>query len=122
MNKLLIAVLFVGGLGVMSACDIGGREADNSARNVADRNDAAVTSGDQSNTKADLEITQKIRQAVVADDSLSTNAQNVKIITAKGVVTLRGPVASAEEKAEIERKAQTVAGVTQIHNQIEIAN
>jgi osmotically-inducible protein OsmY len=121
MNKLALAVLFVGGLGV-GGCDTGGREADNSARNVADRKDAAVTSGDQSNAKSDLEITQKIRRSVVADDSLSTNAQNVKIITAQGVVTLRGPVANVEEKAKIESTAQRVAGVKRVDNQIEIAN
>ena len=38
---------------------------DNTGRNVRDRG-ATVTSGDQSETKADLTITQKIRQAVVA--------------------------------------------------------
>lgn len=98
------------------------RAADNSARNVADRKDSAVTSGDQSNAQADLDITQKIRKSVVADDSLSTNAQNVKIITSKGVVTLRGPVANAEEKANIGRIAQNVAGVSRVDNQIETTN
>ncbi len=96
-------------------------EADNSARNADDRKDS-LTSGDQSNAQADLDVTQKIRKSVVADDSLSINAQNVKIITSKGVVTLRGPVANAEEKANIGRIAQNVAGVTRVDNLIEIAN
>ncbi len=96
-------------------------EADNSARNAADHKDSK-TSGDQSNSQADLDVTQKIRKSVVADDSLSINAQNIKIITSKGVVTLRGPVANAEEKANIGRIAQSVAGVTRVDNLIEIAN
>ncbi len=121
MKNFATVILFVGGLAFVSACE-SGRAADNSARNVADRKDSAVTSGDQSNAQADLDATQIIRKAVVADDSLSTNAQNVKIITSRGVVTLRGPVANAEEKANIGRIAQNVAGVTRVDNLIEIAN
>ena len=65
---------------------------DNTARNVRDRDGTTLTPGDQSESKADLALTQRIRQAIVADDSLSTTAHNVKIITSDGVVTLRGPV------------------------------
>jgi len=96
--------------------------ADNSGKNVRDRQDGAVTSGDQGNSKADLAITQEIRKAVVADKDLSTNAHNVKIITADRVVTLRGPVKSAAEKASIGAKAQHAAGVTKVNNELEIAS
>jgi len=121
MKKLVVAVLLISGLSVVWGCD--SQQADNSAQNAADRQGGvAVTSGDQSNAQGDLDITQKIRQAVVADDSLSTNAQNVKIITSMGVVTLRGPVATTEERAKIGATAQTVAGVKRVDNQIEIAN
>ena len=58
----------------------------------------------------------------MADKSLSTNAHNVKIITANGVVTLRGPVKSAAEKANIGAKAQQAAGVRRVDNQLEIAS
>jgi hyperosmotically inducible protein len=96
--------------------------ADNSGKNVRDRKDGAPTAGDQSNTKSDLAITQEIRKAVMADKSLSTNAHNVKIITADGVVTLRGPVKSEAEKATIGAKAQQAAGVSRVENQLEIAS
>jgi len=95
--------------------------ADNSGRNQRDANDAAVTPESQSNAKADVEITQAIRNAVTADDSLSVNAHNVKIITAGGVVTLRGPVKSEQERASIAAKAQQVSGVTRVNNQLEVA-
>lgn len=95
--------------------------ADNSGRNARDANDAAVTADDQSNSKADVEITQAIRKAVTADDSLSVNAHNVKIITNGGVVTLRGPVKSEQERASIAAKAQQVSGVTRVNNQLEVA-
>jgi hyperosmotically inducible periplasmic protein len=97
-------------------------EPDNSGRNVRDRNDKTKTAGDQSENEADRTISQNIRQAVTADDSLSTNAKNVKIITNDGTVTLRGPVKSEKEKAEIEAKAKQVAGVKRVDNQLEVTS
>ena len=97
-------------------------EPDNSGRNVRDRDDQNKTTGDQSENEADRTIPQNIRRAVTADDSLSTNAKNVKIITNNGTVTLRGPVKSEKEKADIEAKAKQVAGVKSVDNQLEIAS
>jgi hyperosmotically inducible periplasmic protein len=93
---------------------------DNTGRNVRDRGGDTVTPGDQSNNKADLNLTQQLRKAIMADKSLSTNAKNVKIITANGVVTLRGPVNTPQEKATIEAKAQSVAGANNVDSQLEI--
>ena len=56
------------------------------------------------------------------DDALSTNGQNVKIIASDGKVTLRGPVKSAKEKADIAAKATQIAGVKQVDNQLEVTN
>ena len=97
-------------------------EPDNTGRNVRDRNGGTKTPGDQSENEADRTITQNIRQAITADDSLSTNAKNVKIITTDGTVTLRGPVKSEKEKTEIEAKAKQVAGVKRVDNQLEVAS
>jgi hyperosmotically inducible protein len=96
-------------------------EADNTGRNERDRNDMAKTPTDQQENDRDLGITQEVRKAVVDDDALSFNAKNAKIVTADGVVTLRGPVASEVEKAAVEAKAKSVAGVTRVDNQLEIA-
>ncbi len=93
---------------------------DNTERNVRDRSGETLTPGDQSESEADRTLTQKIRQAVMADSSLSTNAHNVKIISVDGAVTLRGPVNSAEEKKNIETKAQQIAGAIRVKNQLEI--
>ena len=97
-------------------------EPDNSGRNVRDRDNQTKTSGDQSESEADRAISQNIRAAITADDSLSTNGKNVKIITSDGTVTLRGPVKSEKEKAEIEAKAKQIAGVKKVDNQLEIAS
>jgi hyperosmotically inducible periplasmic protein len=95
-------------------------DADNTARNAADRSGATQTSGDQAENATDRRISEEVRQAVVGDKSLSTNAHNVKIITSGGIVTLRGPVKSKDEKAAIESKAKQVAGVTRVENLLEI--
>ena len=96
-------------------------DADNTERNVRDRDGDTLTSGDQSESEGDIKLTQEIRKAVVADDTLSTTAQNVKIITVNGIVTLRGPVKSDEEKAKIATKAEQIAGVGKVKNQLEVA-
>ena len=95
-------------------------EADNTNKNERDRG-ATVTPGDQAENEGDLTITQHIRQEVVGKDGLSMNAKNVKIITAGGVVTLRGPVKTPDEKAEIAAIAQRTKGVTRVDNQLEVA-
>ena len=89
---------------------------------MQDRTGATLTPGDQSESEADRTLTQRVRQAVVADASLSTNAHNIKIITLNGVVTLRGPVNSTAEKTNIDAKAQQIAGATKVNNQLEIVS
>jgi osmotically-inducible protein OsmY len=94
--------------------------ADNTGRNVRDRGDATLTPTDQSGEETDLKITQEIRRAIMADPEMSVNAHNIKVITISGVVTLRGPVASEDEKSSLERKAKAAAGVTSVDNELEI--
>jgi len=94
---------------------------DDTGRNARDRDGDTLTPGDQGSSKNDVEITRRVRQAIVGDKKLSTNAHNVKIVTVGGVVTLRGPVANAEEAATVAAKAQQVAGVGHVDNQLEIS-
>jgi hyperosmotically inducible periplasmic protein len=95
--------------------------ADDTGRNTRDSDDTTLTADKQSNSKSDVEITRQIRRAIVEDHSLSTNAHNVKIITNGGVVTLRGPVASNEEKTIVAKKAEKITGVGKVDNQLEVA-
>jgi hyperosmotically inducible periplasmic protein len=94
--------------------------ADNTGKNERDRSGDTKTSGDQSESPEDIKTTAAIRRAVVADDSLTMTATNVKIITANGVVTLRGPVNSAAEKTKIGELARKNAGNAKIDNQLEV--
>jgi osmotically-inducible protein OsmY len=94
---------------------------DNTGRNVRDRSGDTLTPGNQSSRKVDVDLTRRVRQAVVKDKSLSTTAKNIKIITNNGVVTLRGPVKSEQERDKIAAKAQQIAGAKQVENHLEVA-
>lgn len=95
--------------------------ADNSRVNKRDAQHDTTTPVDQPNDKADLKVAADARSAIVKDKSLSTKAHNVKLVASGGTVTLRGPVASADEKAKIETLVTAVPGVTGVDNQLDVA-
>jgi osmotically-inducible protein OsmY len=94
------------------------QQPDNS-KNNQDR--SSPTADQQKSNASDQAITRGIRKSIMSDKSLSTYAHNVKIITQNGKVTLRGPVRSDEEKANIESKAAVVAGQENVTSRIEVA-
>jgi len=94
---------------------------DNTKANKGDSQKGATTADQQSMNASDREITRKIRSMIMDDKSLSTYAHNVKIVTQDGKVTLKGPVRSEKEKADIESKAGTVAGEANVTSEITIA-
>jgi len=94
---------------------------DNTKMNKGDAQKGAITADQQKMNLADREITRKIRAAIVGDKSLSTYAHNIKIITQDGKVTLKGPVRTEKEKADVEAKAAAVAGATNVTSEIAIA-
>ncbi|WP_229259530.1 BON domain-containing protein [Duganella aceris] len=94
--------------------------ADNTRMNNRDQGSTGDTAQSQSNAKGDRELLAAVRRTVVKDKSLSISAHNVKILAANGVVTLRGPVTSEEEKTKVEALAKQVAGVTSVQNNLDI--
>jgi len=86
------------------------------------RTTTTPTAQEQSNDKADIELTAKIRREVMAKSDFSTSAKNVKIISNAGHVTLVGPVSTTQEKQEIERIANGIAGATKVRSQIEVVH
>lgn len=95
-------------------------EPDNTAVNERDRSRATKTPLDQDESQPDIKLTADIRKAVLARENMSINARNVKIITSKGKVTLRGPVNSDEEKKAIDAIAKDLAGKDNVTNEIEV--
>jgi len=95
-------------------------DADNTARNVRDRNDRSVTPLDQGNSSADIGTTARIRKEILAEKGFSVNARNIKVITSNGRVTLRGPVNSDEEKRRITEIANRIATADNVVNQLDV--
>ena len=95
--------------------------ADNTAKNARD-DGTTLTPLDQGLGEADTNITMAIRKAVVAEPNLSVKAQNAKIITKDGVVTLRGPVATSIERNTIKNIAELTPGVKRVDNQLEVVS
>jgi len=95
--------------------------ADNTTVNQRDRNSASPTADQQKENQPDRQVTQQIRRAIVTAKSLSTYGHNVKIITQDGMVTLKGPVRSDDEKQAIEAKAKQIAGADKVTDELEVA-
>jgi len=93
---------------------------DNTKVNKRDRDKAAPTADQQKENKPDRELAKDVRKAIVNDKSLSTYAHNIKVIVQNGVVTLKGPVHSDQEKRAIEAKAVEIAGASNVKNEISV--
>jgi hyperosmotically inducible protein len=94
---------------------------DNTKNNQGDASKEATTADQQKMNPADRNTTKQIRKSIMQDKSLSTYAHNIKVITQDGKVTLKGPVRSEDDKANIEAKAVAVAGASNVTNQLEVA-
>ena len=119
-TTLLLASLFIAL--TLAACS----DSDNSRSSkpndnqMASRGDKGVTASDQPENDADRKIIQEVRQALTSDNSLSTSAQNVTVVSNNGKVTLKGSVKDDSEKQKIANKATQVAGVNNVDNQLTV--
>jgi hyperosmotically inducible protein len=117
----ILALLAASALAWAQSSDFASQTAaDNSKANQQDRSSAAPTADQQKNDRSDLQLTQQVRRSLTKDKSLSTYAHNIKVITQNGMVTLKGPVRSEEEKSAILAKAAEIAGKTNINDQLTV--
>lgn len=93
---------------------------DNTKQNKQDRNKDAVTADQQKENPADRDLAKKIRKSIASDSSLSTYAHNVKIVVRDGMVTLKGPVKTEDEKKAIGDKAAEAAGADKVQNELTV--
>ena len=120
---MLATLLFIGlpGVSLGLAQDSSQSPApDNTKVNQGDQNKSNATADRQLENKSDREVAQQIRQAVMNDKSLSTYAHNVKIISQNGVVTLKGPVRTDDERRAIEKIAAAIVGQDKVTSQLEV--
>jgi len=122
---LLIGALFFTGAQFVSAIPLPSTSQqtapDNTRMNKGDSQKGATTADQQKMNPSDRELARKIRASIMDDKALSTYAHNIKIIAQDGKVTLKGPVRTEKEKADIEAKAAAVAGAANVTSEIEVA-
>ena len=96
------------------------KASDNTQVNVRDKTGALIVPSDQPNNAADIKVAAAVRRSITTDDSLSMMAHNVKLVASAGIVTLRGPVENAAEKAKVEQLASAAPGVSSVRNELDI--
>lgn len=94
---------------------------DNTKSNEVDPSNRDQTADNQKNASSDIDVTRRIRRSVISDKSLSTYGHNVKIVTARGTVTLNGVVRTDDEKTKVAMKAAAVVGNEHVVNKIKVA-
>jgi hyperosmotically inducible periplasmic protein len=120
-NTLAFAVLLSLPSTIASAQDSAPASApDNTKVNQRDRDAGQATADQQKDSRPDRDITRDIRRSIIQDKSLSSYAHNVKIISQNGMVTLKGPVRSEDEKMAIEARAAAVAGKDKVTSELEV--
>ncbi len=91
--------------------------------NTAANKQGGMTADQQKETAADRDMAKKIRKSITDDKSLSTYGHNVKVIVRGGMVTLKGPVKSDDEKQSIAQKAaDAVGGTDKVQNELTVAS
>ena len=122
LTRMAAQTLVLAGLLLSGTTSIFAQEptADNTKTNQADRSSDQPTADQQKSNRSDLDLTQQVRQAIMDDKSLSTYAHNVKVISQNGVVTLKGPVRSDDERRAIQAKATDVAGEGKVVSELTI--
>ena len=68
----------------------------------------------------DRRTSEEIRRRIAADDTVSPLARQVVVTTTEGVVTLRGPVGSAEERLVLASLAESAPGVRRVDDRLEV--
>jgi hypothetical protein len=113
-SAVVVSALLFGAVGLIRAEGASTVQPDNTRINARDRGQGSLTAGQQSEDKGDLELTRRVRKAVVADKSLSMLAKNVKIVSVNGIRDaarpsehLRGQVNDSGQSAGRRRPGQS---------------
>jgi hyperosmotically inducible protein len=93
---------------------------DNTKVNKPDQAKESITANQQSFSTNDTNITRRIRQDIMKQENLSTYAQNIKIVTVNGKVTLKGPVRTEKEQSSILDYARSIAGASNVTNEMSV--
>ena len=80
----------------------------------------ATTLPSRPNPSMDAEVTRKIRDAIASDRRLSESAEEIRIYSQAGRVTLEGEVVSLAERMNLLKKASSVVGESRVTDRLRI--
>ena len=115
MNKTIIltGIALIGVLG----CD-----SDRRTATTPPTSSPSVTSERPATTESDRILAEKVQDALRRDAEVASAAQKVQVYAKNGEIILQGAVGTQQEKAALESKAQQVAGVTRVSNQLTVTS
>jgi len=92
------------------------------AAKFSEKHDTAVKTADSQmrGTKSDVELTRKIRDRITNEESLSTSAQNINIVTLGNSVTLKGEVENKAEITKLAAIAKELAGSKMVNTELTV--
>jgi len=99
------------------------RSSEDTGYSTSDRNSGTWSTSTTMNvSESDNQLMNEIHRALNDDHSISGRGRSVKVLTQNGNVLLRGSVNTNEERREVEKCVQKVAGVRHIDNEIDVRN
>jgi osmotically-inducible protein OsmY len=104
------------GLTMLAGCERGG-----SAESVAVKSQLEQAARADPATDSDRALTQRIRQALMDDQRLSSEAKNVSVVSRQGNVTLRGTLRSADEKSAVIAAVVAITGPGTVVDELTVA-
>jgi osmotically-inducible protein OsmY len=72
-------------------------------------------------SSADVELSRRVREAIMADGQIAPIAPAVEILVTGGEVILRGTVQDEKARTALVRAAQQIAGLSNVINHLELA-
>jgi osmotically-inducible protein OsmY len=72
-------------------------------------------------SSADVDLSRRVREAIMADDQIAAIAPAIEILVTGGEVTLRGTVQDEKARTALNRAAQQVAGLSNVINHLDLA-
>lgn len=91
-------------------------------RTTTPANPPAVTSTLPTMAEADRLLAQKVQDSLRQDATVSSAAQQIQVHANNGEITLHGSVNTQQDKVALESKAQQVAGVVRVVNQLTVSS
>jgi hypothetical protein len=85
-----------------------------------DRDRVGPAAGRTAERRDDKEIAAAVRRRIDEADNLSRNAEEVRVTSRDGVVTLRGTVDDRGERERLKRIAENVRGVVRVEDDLDL--